>query len=78
MVLLYELILKNKRELIEEILTTLDHARLGVRVDAAAALARQVGDPVGYDPVSVGAERRQAIARWQSQASATLPGGVVP
>jgi thioredoxin-related protein len=56
----------------------LDHARLGVRVDAAAALARQVGDPVGYDPLSVGDERRQAIARWQSQASATLPGGVVP
>ncbi len=32
----------------------LDHERLGVRVDAAAALARQVGEPPGYDPLSSG------------------------
>lgn len=56
----------------------LDHERLGVRVDAAAALARQVGDPPGYDPLSNRDQRQAAISAWQQSATTTLPGGVVP
>ena len=56
----------------------LDDERLGVRVDAAAALARQIGAPTQYDPLTSGAERTTAIAAWRAQASTALPGGIVP
>jgi thioredoxin-related protein len=62
----------------EALWRALDNQRLGVRVDASAALARQVGAPRSYDPLSVGEERTAAIAAWKAQAQTTLPGGLVP
>ena len=56
--------------------TKLDDERLGVRVDAAAVLARLAGDPPGYDPFAPAAERQPAITKWREQLA--LPGGVVP
>ena len=62
----------------EALWRALDDQRLGVRVDAAAALARQVGAPPGYDPLTTGTDRATAIAAWRAQATTALPGGVVP
>ena len=56
----------------------LDDRLLGVRVDAAAVLARQVGMPTQYDPLTSGSERTTAIALWRAQADTALPGGIVP
>lgn len=62
----------------EALWLALDDKQLGVRVDAAAALERQVGAPRAYDPLSTGDERVAAIAAWKAQAGTTLPGGIVP
>ena len=62
----------------EALWQALNDARLGVRVDAAAALARQVGVPTQYDPLTSGSERTTAIATWRAQAGTALPGGVIP
>lgn len=51
---------------------------LGVRIDAAAVLARLVGDPPGYDAFASAAERAAAIAAWRKLAETSLPGGAVP
>jgi thioredoxin-related protein len=55
----------------------LESPALGVRVDASAALAQQVGAPVHYDPFATADERSTAAAQWRSAAT---PGGdvVVP
>jgi hypothetical protein len=45
----------------------LDHPRLGVRVDAAAVLAEQVGvRSAGYDPLADAPRRRDMIAAWRA------------
>jgi thioredoxin-related protein len=48
--------------------TALDDPRLGVRVDAAAALAGQIGATAGYDPLAEVAQRRAMIAAWRAAA----------
>jgi hypothetical protein len=52
--------------------------RLGVRVDAAAALERLTGDASGYDAFAPLAQRTAAIATWRTRAATSLPGGAVP
>jgi thioredoxin-related protein len=49
----------------------LTDARLVVRVDATAILARQLGDDGGYDPFADEAERGPAARRWRAAAPAT-------
>lgn len=76
----------EQRRLVRELLGALPEARdrlwqalddpsLGVRVDAAAALAQQLQGPGGYDPFAPADERRALAAAWRaaSPASATAP-----
>jgi thioredoxin-related protein len=58
--------------------TSLNHAQLGVRIDAAAALEILVGPYTNYDPLSVGEERLSAINAWEKQTTTALPGGITP
>lgn len=54
----------------EALWRSLEDARLGVRVDAAAVLAEQTGVEVGYDPFATTAERARLLAAWRAKAPA--------
>jgi thioredoxin-related protein len=48
--------------------SALESERLGVRVDAAAVLARDFANPANYDPFAGAAEQQEKIAAWKRAA----------
>ncbi len=58
--------------------TALDSSALGVRVDASAALAQQLGAPAQYDPFAPADERGLAAARWRRDGAARASDQEIP
>jgi thioredoxin-related protein len=62
----------------EALWRTLEDARLGRRVDAAAVLAEQTGIETDYDPFAAPADRARQLAAWRARVPAAGTMEMIP